>query len=89
VEFISQFAAVIAVLALAAGATWALRRGGLVRLRGTGRQGIVEVIESRPITQHLSVHVIRIRGNEMVLAVHITGVTVLAGKPELSKAVGP
>ncbi len=78
-ELFSQLVAVAAVLGLTGGAVWLLKRGSHFPQLRRRANSIVEVVDQRALSPQLSIHVVRVREVEYVIAAHVSGVTVLKG----------
>ena len=77
-ELISQLLSIAAVLSLAAAAAWLLRRGRFFTIGQVGRgKGLIEVLDKRVVSPQLTIHVIRVRDTEFVLAANGVRITVL------------
>lgn len=77
-EIVRQALAILAVFALLGAALWTLRRGGRMALRGGSRKcRSLESIERLALTPQHALHLVRIRGREVVVATHPEGCAVL------------
>jgi flagellar biogenesis protein FliO len=78
-DIVRQIFSVLLVFALLAGALWMLRRGRRVSFSGTLRKNrSLESIERMSLTPQHSLHLVRIRGREVVVATHPQGCSVVA-----------
>lgn len=79
-EFALQFVAVGAVLSLAGGAAWLLRKSRVGPVfRAAGRELVVR--ERLQLTPQHSLHVVQFREREILLAVHPGGCVVIEETP--------
>jgi len=86
-ELLRQVSSVLAVFALLGLALWTLRRGGFASLRGMRRETkSLHCIERLPLTQQHALHLVSIRGREMLVATHPQGCALLM---ETSEGVRP
>ena len=77
-EMARQVSSVLAVFALLGLALWAMRRGGFATLRGLRRdRKSLESIERLPLTPQHALHLVKIRGRELVVATHPQGCALL------------
>ena len=77
-ELFRQVSSVLAVFGLLGAALWAMRRGGFASLRGLKRATkSLESIERLPLTPQHSLHLVKIRGRELVVATHPQGCALL------------
>ena len=79
-EILQQTAAVLFVLALLAAALWWLRRSGMARLpltRGNSSGRRLESIERLPLGAQHSLHLIRVDGQTILVALSPGGCSVL------------
>ncbi len=77
-EMVRQALAILAVFALLGAALWTLRRGGRIAFRGSPRKNrSLESMERLALTPQHSLHLVRIRGREVVVATHPQGCAVL------------
>ncbi len=77
-DVVRQMSAVLAVFALLGLLLWMLKRGGFAALRGArnGRRSL-ESIERLPLTPNHALHLVKIRGRELVVATHPQGCALL------------
>jgi len=83
-DIVRQSLAITFVFALLWLALWLLRRKGAVRLNGRRSRAGAGILESRgrlALTAQHSIHLVRVGQRELVLALHPSGVTVLAEMP--------
>lgn len=79
-----QVSAIFLVLALLGGALWLLRSRGLAHYRGGTRRKSarhLEPIARLPLTQHHSVHLIRVSDHTVLLALSPSGCTLIERMP--------
>ncbi|HML18381.1 MAG TPA: flagellar biosynthetic protein FliO [Bryobacteraceae bacterium] len=77
-EIVRQVLSVLSVFGLLGAALWALRRGGRISVRGAARKTrSLESIERMALTPQHSLHLVRVRGREIVVATHPQGCAVL------------
>ena len=80
-EVFQQFVVVLIVLGLLFGALWALKRKGLVRtgLRRKRDDGAprLEVIDRLPLTQHHSLHLVRLADRTLLIGLSPNGCNLL------------
>jgi flagellar biosynthetic protein FliO len=80
-EVFQQFVVVLAVLGLLFGALWALKRKGWVRtgIRGKRDEGTprLEVIDRLPLTQHHSLHLVRLADRTLLIGLSPNGCNLL------------
>ncbi len=83
-EIARQVLSVLAVFALLGVVLWALRRAGTTRfaLPKQGRGRALESVERLALTPQHSLHLVKIRGREMVVATHPHGCSLLSGDAE-------
>lgn len=85
-DIVRQILAVLLVFGLLGAALWALRRRGSLRgglpFRPPGRGRALEVVERLALTPQHSLHIVRIRSRELVVATYPNGSVVLTGAPE-------
>ena len=80
-DIVRQSLAITFVLALLWTAMWLLRKKGRIRIGRRRTRGECSMLESRGklvLSQHHTIHVVRIGGQDLVLALHPSGVTLLA-----------
>lgn len=78
-DVLRQILSVLLVFGLLGGALWMLRRGRRMSFPGTSRkQRSLEAIERMSLTPQHSLHLVRIRGREVVVATHPQGCSVVA-----------
>ena len=78
-DIVRQSLAITLVLALLWAALWLLRRKGALGIasRKAGDPGSIESHGRLALSQQHSIHVVRVRDRELVLALHPSGVTLL------------
>ncbi|MBZ5601597.1 MAG: flagellar biosynthetic protein FliO [Acidobacteriia bacterium] len=77
-EMVRQVLSVLAVFGLLGAALWVMRRGGFASLRGLRRDSTsLESIERLPLTPQHALHLVKIRGRELVVATHPQGCALL------------
>ena len=77
-EMVRQMSSIMAVFALLGAAVWLLRRGDFASLRSIRRQEkSLESVERLPLTPQHSLHLVKIRGRELVVATHPQGCALL------------
>jgi len=80
-EVFQQFLMVLIVLGLLCGALWALKRKGWVRtgLRRKREEGTprLEVIDRLPLTQHHSLHLVRLADRTLLIGLSPNGCNLL------------
>lgn len=87
-EIARQVLSILFVFGLLGAALWSLRRGGRVSFRGLFLSGLslkgsapktrsLEAMERLALTPQHSLHLVRIRGREVVVATHPQGCAVL------------
>jgi len=80
-EVFQQFLMVLIVLGLLCGALWALKRKGWVRtgLRRKREKGTprLEVIDRLPLTQHHSLHLVRLADRTLLIGLSPNGCNLL------------
>jgi len=80
-EVFQQFLMVLIVLGLLCGALWALKRKGWVRtgLRRKREEGAprLEVIDRLPLTQHHSLHLVRLADRTLLIGLSPNGCNLL------------
>lgn len=80
-EVFQQFVIVLLVLGLLCGALWALKRKGWVRtgLRRKHNEGAprLEVIDRLPLTQHHSLHLVRLADRTLLIGLSPSGCNLL------------
>jgi len=77
-EAARQILSVLAVFGLLGSMLWLLRRGGRVNFRGIGRDDkSLESIERLALTPQHALHLVKIRGRELVVATHPQGCALL------------
>jgi flagellar biogenesis protein FliO len=85
-EPLQQAAAVLLVLVLLGAAIYALRAKGLVtmlrRSSGGTNQRQLESIDRLPLTPHHSLHLVRVEGRTVLIAVSPGGCSIVAGDPD-------
>ena len=82
-ELARQMSAVMAVFGLLGTLLWMLRRGGFAAMRTAVRGArSLESIERLALTQNHSLHLVKIRGREVVVATHPNGCAVLVERVE-------
>jgi flagellar biogenesis protein FliO len=86
-DILRQSLAITFVFALLWTAMWLLRRKGRMRI-GTGKnRGHCGLLESRGklvLSQQHTIHLVRVGQRELVLAMHPSGVTLLAELPVIT-----
>jgi flagellar biogenesis protein FliO len=83
-DIVRQSLAITFVFALLWTAIWLLRRKGGVRIGSRKSQGACGMLESRgklALSQQHVIHVVRVGQQDLVLALHPAGVTLLAEIP--------
>jgi flagellar biogenesis protein FliO len=83
-DMVRQSLAITFVFALLWAALWLLRKKGRIRIGSRKARGEGGVLESRGklvLSQQHSVHLVRIGQRDLVLALHPSGVTLLAELP--------
>jgi flagellar biogenesis protein FliO len=94
---VQQFLAITLVLVLLWGTVWLLRKKGLglpgMRARGVAQAAHIEHLDRMHLSPQHSVHLLRIDGQKIVVAVHPHGVTVVSelparGRNELTRQHG-
>ena len=83
-DIVRQSLAITFVFALLFAALWVLRKRGTIRFgsrKARGEQGVVESRGKLALSQQHSIHLVRIGQRDLVLALHPTGVTLLAELP--------
>jgi flagellar biogenesis protein FliO len=86
-ETMRQVSSVLAVFAILGVVLWALRRGGLARIRGLRRETkSLESIERLALTPQHALHLVKIGGREMVVATHPQGCALLIEAHDGTKA---
>jgi flagellar biogenesis protein FliO len=81
-DIVRQSLAITLVFALLAAAMWALRKKGAIRLGARqARGGMLESRAKLVLSQQHVLHVVRIGQQDVVLALHPSGVTLLAELP--------
>jgi flagellar biogenesis protein FliO len=85
-ELARQALAILLVFALLGAALFLLRRGALPRLSfrpSLGRgESALQRVERLPLTPQHTLHIVRIRGRELLIATHPHGCSVLADYPK-------
>jgi flagellar biogenesis protein FliO len=85
-EIMRQVSAVLLVLALLGAALWTLRRGGSLRFGrtpgGPGRGRALESVERLSLTPTHALHLVRINGQEVVVATHPQGCALLTERTQ-------
>lgn len=80
-EVFQQFFVVLVVLGLLCGALWVLKRKGWARtgLRRKGADGTprLEVLDRLPLTQHHSLHLVRLADRTLLIGLSPNGCNVL------------
>jgi flagellar biogenesis protein FliO len=90
-ESARQLVSILAVFALLGFALWAARRGGFARLGLTNLRGVAGerdgllLLERLPLTPQHVLHVVRIRGRELVVATHPQGCVLLTDAEETKR----
>jgi len=78
VELAREISAVVAVFALLVVVLWMLRRGGFAALKNVTRGSrSLEPVERLALTQSHALHLVKIRGRELVVATHPNGCSLL------------
>jgi len=82
-DIVRQSLAITVVLALLWAALWLLRKRGALGIvpRKTGDPGALQSRGRLALSQQHSIHVVRVRERELVLALHPSGVTLLCELP--------
>jgi flagellar biogenesis protein FliO len=83
-DIVRQSLAITFVFALLWAALWLLRKKGAIRIgprKGRGERGVLESRGKLALSQQHSIHLVRIGQRDLVLALHPTGVTLLAEFP--------
>lgn len=79
-EIARQVLSVLFVFGLLGAALWTLRRGGRVSFKGSaGKLRSLQSVERISLTPNHALHLVRIRGREVVVATHPQGCVVLLG----------
>ena len=76
-EMVRQFSAIALTLALLSGTLWWLRRRGFTQWGRSRPEKLMEVVESRPLSQGHTLHLVRVADRVMALATHNGGCTLL------------
>jgi flagellar biogenesis protein FliO len=95
-DVLRQVFSILLVFSLLGGALWALRRGGNIRFRGLagkrvrGNTKSMVAVERLSLTPQHTLHVIRIYGQEVVVATHPQGCSVVTtvATPVAERAIG-
>jgi len=91
-DILKQSLAITFVFALLWAALWFLRKRGNIRI-GFPRVRVAQIVlESRgrlALGPQHSIHVVRVGGRDMVVAIHPAGVTVLCGASQAADSIGP
>jgi flagellar biogenesis protein FliO len=85
VEIARQVLSVLAVFGLLGVVLWALRRAGTTRFKLGSKQGrgrALESVERLALTPQHSLHLVKIRGREVVVATHPHGCSLLSENPQ-------
>jgi flagellar biogenesis protein FliO len=83
-DIVRQSLAITFVLALLWAALWLLRKKGAIQIsprKGRGRTGVLEARARLALTPQHSIHLVRIGQRDLVLALHPSGVKLLAELP--------
>ena len=83
-DIVRQSLAITFVFALLWAALWLLRKKGAIRFgsrKWSGERGVLESRGKLALSQQHSIHLVRIGQRDMVLALHPSGVTLLAEFP--------
>lgn len=84
-DILRQILAIALVFGLLAGALWALRRRGVVPRGGLRRArkgpARLDVMERLPLTPQHALHLVRVRDQALLIAVHSGGCTLLKTLP--------
>jgi len=85
-EMARQILSVLAVFGLLGAALWTMRRGGFANIRALRRDAkSLESIERLPLTPQHALHLVKIRGRELVVATHPQGCALLLETVERAK----
>jgi flagellar biogenesis protein FliO len=90
-DILRQSLAITFVFALLWAALWFLRKRGNIRIGFPKVRAVQSVLESRgrlALGPQHSIHVVRIRERDMVVAVHPAGVTVLCHVSQAADSIG-
>jgi len=91
-DIVKQSLAITFVFTLLWAALWFLRQRGNVRIgfpRARAAHGLLESRGKLALGPQHSIHVVRIGGQDMVLAVHPAGVTLLSPPSHARDSIGP
>ncbi len=81
-DIVRQSLAITFVFLLLFAALWLLRRKGKIGSgRSRGEAGILESRAKLVLSQHHTIHLVRMGARDLVLALHPSGVTLLAELP--------
>ena len=83
-DIVRQSLAITIVFALLAGALWLLRKKGAIRAgsrKASAERGVLQSRGKLALSQQHSIHLVRIGQVDLVLALHPSGVTLLAELP--------
>ena len=83
-DIVRQSLAITFVFLLLFTALWLLRRKGKIRIgagRSRGAPGLLESRAKLVLSQHHTIHLVRIGASDVVLALHPSGVTLLSERP--------
>ncbi len=93
-DVLRQSLSVLLVFSLLGAALWALRRGGRVSFLGLARKRILGdtrsmiAVERLPLTPQHTLHMVRVNGQELLVATHPQGCTVLTDLAPKDRARG-
>jgi flagellar biogenesis protein FliO len=87
VDIVRQSLAITFVFALLWTGMWLLRKKGKIRIRSRNIRGECGMLESRGklvLSQQHAIHLVRVGQRDLVVALHSSGVTLLAEHPAKS-----
>ena len=89
-EILTQVLSAILVIGLLAQAVWALRRGDFGWLRIAGRKHrqdrLLESLERLSLSPHHTLHLVRVGGGSILVALHSGGCTLLEVQPSTDRS---